>query len=215
MSITFFTIFRDFLRADRKKQNFFAGMEAVSGTYTLLGDVYAKKRMETDRILGDPIGNGRPGCWSADTKRHGNLWTDSSSAASGAAGMVVSGGMDDFVCLDGRWRRAGVSTAGIADEGSGTQSDGCPVGGEFLLAASVFQCPGLWICSSVAATAAGACGVDDLRIPEGIAPGSPAADPLHRMAPLRHLPKHRRVVFEPMNCSLSLSLMVAVVRQRL
>ena len=78
--------------------------------------------------------------------------------------MGVSGGVVDLICFDGHRCRIGFCHCEDASARSGAEFNGGATGGEFLLAAVVFQCRGLWICIFVAAFATGSGDLDDAGI---------------------------------------------------
>ena len=87
-------------------------------------------------------------------------------AGAGSARVVIPGGLDGFVCPDGHWRCAGQSGAGKQRTQQSAESICSPADCEFLLESNILQCPGFWLCVSLAAVAVDPDNLDDLWVLE-------------------------------------------------
>ena len=199
MSITFFIIFRVFLRIKRQNRNFLPVIEAPFRAQNAKGDIHDQKELENHTFLGDFVGSGWAFGGFIDPKCHGALWANGSKATFVTTGLAISCGVDDPICIDGRWCRSGGLRAQWCVQKPGLKSYGGAVDRQFLLAVAVFLCPGLWFGAAVDHSAVGTGNLDDPRIPQGIATCGTAADPIYPLAPVCHLFECRSLAYKQIN----------------
>ena len=100
--------------------------------------------------MGIHSGNGGHFSRAFQPKCHADVWPAGNQTASVSAGMVVSGGVEYPLCLDGGGCGSGYIQRRIGRPQPRLKFDGSAVGGEFLLATVVFQRQGIWLCLLVA-----------------------------------------------------------------
>ena len=167
-----------------------------------MGDEIDEIQLEKYRLLGVDHRRCRPIGRFIEPKWNGNLSEFRSAASAFSTRMAVSCGVGDPLCPHGDRCFPCESDKRISRAKQRTQSDGCPIGGEFLLASVFLQSAGLWFQSFVAPVPVGACALDDPDIQKDFASCGSAADPLSSVADFCCIPQCGGMVFKPIKFTL-------------